>query len=86
MPTQRPCLPPPCPGSKMLAGSTIFFNFYMREREIRMDKSIHLCKTALLEKTLYRAYSNKVIPIDSETMPTLSLMRLFSIDENLILL
>ena len=24
--TQRPCLPPPCPGSKMLAGSTIFFN------------------------------------------------------------
>jgi len=26
MPTQRPCLPPPYPGSKMLAGSTIFFN------------------------------------------------------------
>jgi len=26
MPTQHPCLPPPCPGSKMLAGSTIFFN------------------------------------------------------------
>jgi len=26
MPTQRPCLPPPCPGSKMLAGSTILFN------------------------------------------------------------
>ena len=25
MPTQRPCLPLPCPGSKMLAGSTIFF-------------------------------------------------------------
>jgi len=27
VPTQRPCLPPPCPGSKMLAGSTIFQPF-----------------------------------------------------------
>ena len=27
VPTQRPCLPPPCPGSKMLAGSTIFQTF-----------------------------------------------------------
>jgi len=26
MPTQRPCLPPPCRGYKMLAGSTFFFN------------------------------------------------------------
>ena len=53
MPMQRPCLPPLCPGSKMLAGSTIFFNRSLMTssaidtrclaRLLVVDSTVHSC-------------------------------------------